>query len=129
MTLPTFLLAALAASCGAGPLADEAVSVVRVRPTPGGPQVFADGAPVPPRMFWGRRGVRPLPMGSGRWTRHELTFAAPVDAERVNVHFRFEPVPGGAAGLRNVSLKKGGAACGPGFADAFADAADPKNHV
>ena len=123
MTLPTFLLAALAASCGAGPLADEAVSVVRVRPTPGGPQVFADGKPVPPRMFWGRRGVRPLPMGSGRWTRHELTFAAPVDAERVNVHFRFEPVPGGAAGLRNVSLKKGGAACGPGFADAFADAA------
>lgn len=99
----------------------EGPSVVRVRQTAGGPQLFADGKPVPPRLFWGRRGVRPCPVVSNRWTRQELTFTAPVDVDNASVHFRFQPIPNGGAQIRRVCVLTNGVSCGPDFANAFSD--------
>ena len=66
-----------------------AETTVRVRQTPGGPQIFVDERPVRPRWFFG------VQRGSGlhitqEWTEHAFDFtpSAPVD-RRGTLHFRF----------------------------------------
>ena len=67
---------------------------VRVRPTPGGPQIFVDREPVPPRMFFGSRRGGYFD-ATGEWARQTFEFApaGPVKGGGT-LHFRFEQQPG-----------------------------------
>ena len=76
---------------------------VRVRPGPAGaPQIHVDGKAVPPRMFWGWRGHRPVVAGTA-WQKFELAFT-PKSADPGTIHFR---IPSGRdieVLLRNVRV-------------------------
>ncbi len=88
----TFLLAALAVLLAAGRGAAEpepAETVVRVRPTPAGPQIHVNGKPMPGRMFWGQALTRKLPVGP-EWNRFEYTVTPRADVPRAGFRIRFE---------------------------------------
>lgn len=66
---------------------------VRVQKTPGGPQIFVDGKPVPPRFFWGS-------MNSGKitatpeWKEQSFDFVPGQVDDTGTLHFRFSQAPG-----------------------------------
>ncbi len=76
-------------------LAVPAVAVtVRVKPTPGGPQIHVDDQPIPPRFFWGSMGGGAVRIG-GEWTEHAFEFRPVVDATNAGtLHFRLGQNPG-----------------------------------
>lgn len=82
----------------------------RVRQTAGGPQIFVDGSPVPPRMFWGRKGGRPALIDpTGRtWTKMSLPFRSDAGTARATFHLRFNPVDGSRALFRNFRMLENG---------------------
>lgn len=80
------IAAALAAA--AGPLD------VRVRQTPGGPQIHVNGTPVPPRFFWGSENSGRITVGA-QWSEHAFEFTPEMDAPgNGTLHFRFAHDPG-----------------------------------
>ncbi len=66
---------------------------VRVRQTPGGPQIFVDGKPVPPHMFWGREIIANQPV-SGEWRPFKIAHTPAVTVEKSEVRFAYQPVTG-----------------------------------
>jgi len=66
---------------------------VRVRDTPGGPQIQVNGQRVAPRMFWGVDNPRRRPV-DGTWRRHRISFTPQADV----VMSRFELNPQVAPG-------------------------------
>ncbi len=84
----------LIALLGVMPMPSVAEVVVRVQPTPGGPQIHVDGRPVVPRWFFGSvRGgsVR----AEAEWSEQSFEFTpiAPVEGGGT-LHFRFGQQPG-----------------------------------
>lgn len=63
----------------------------RVQQTPGGPQIFIDGKPIPPRFFWGSMNSGALAL-KPQWQDYEFEFL-PGDVEHGTLHFRFEQKP------------------------------------
>jgi len=66
---------------------------VRVRQTPGGPQIFVDGAAIPPHMFWGREIVAPQRV-TGEWRTFCLPHTPAVTIEKAEVRFAYQPAAG-----------------------------------
>jgi len=69
-----------------------AAVVVRVQNTPGGPQIFVNGQPVPPRFFWGSMNSGPVPL-TPEW--QDISFEVQpghIDGTGT-LHFRFAPQP------------------------------------
>ena len=66
---------------------------VRVRQTASGPQIFVDGNPVAPHMFWGRETLEAQPV-SKDWRRYSIAFEPAVPIEDSLVEFFFEPTAG-----------------------------------
>lgn len=64
---------------------------VRVHPTSGGPQIFVDDEPVPPRFFFGTRGgLRPIAVEPDTWQTVSFDFTPDHDVvECGTLHFRF----------------------------------------
>jgi len=78
---------------------------VRVKNTPGGPQIFVDGEPVPPRVFYGSwRGSTPVGIGT-EWTNHVFTFTPDylVNGQAL-LHFRFTLNKPGQYWIKDVRL-------------------------
>ena len=66
---------------------------VRVRQTAGGPQIFVDGKPVAPHMFWGRETLEAQPVATD-WRHYSIAFEPAVSIEDARVEFFFEPTIG-----------------------------------
>ena len=62
---------------------------VRVRQTPGGPQIFIDGKPTPPHMFWGREIVAPQRV-TGGWRTFCLPHTPAATIEKAEVRFKLD---------------------------------------
>ncbi len=61
----------------------------RVRQTLGGPQIFADGKPIPPRMFWGNPTGGTVSVNA-EWAEKSFDFSPGADAVKTGtMHFRF----------------------------------------
>ena len=75
---------------------------VRVRQTPGGPQIFIDGKPTPPHMFWGREIVAPQRV-TGGWRTFCLPHTPAATIERAEVRFAYQPAAG-TLEVRNFSF-------------------------
>lgn len=66
---------------------------VRVRQTPGGPQIHVNGTPVPPRFFWGSENSGHIDVGTD-WHEHAFEFTPDMDAPgNATLHFRFAHEP------------------------------------
>ena len=65
---------------------------VRVRQTPGGPRLFVDGKPIPPRAFYGA-GPSIGFIAEVREYTFTLPFTAPVSTERAEIRIGFPSVP------------------------------------
>ena len=65
---------------------------VRVRQTPGGPRIFVDGKPIPPRAFYGA-GPSIGFIAEVREYTFTLPFTAPVSTERAEIRIAFPSVP------------------------------------
>lgn len=89
------LLALLASRFGSGFAAESPRGVsVRVESTAGGPQIFVDGKPVPPRMFFGSERAG-LVRGGPAWAPASFEFVPAEDAPgNTTLHFRFGERPG-----------------------------------
>lgn len=62
---------------------------VRVQRTAGGPQIFVDGQPVPPRFFWGNQAPGYL-MAEEAWSERSFEFSPEADVPgNGTLHFRF----------------------------------------
>ena len=97
-TIGTILLACFASTaCNAV----EQVEV-RVRQTPGGPQIFVDGTPVPPHMFWGREIIANQPVDA-EWRSFRIAHTPAATIERAEVRFAYQPVAGSLE-VRNFSF-------------------------
>jgi hypothetical protein len=84
-----FALAALSAAAQ-----DRAPISVRVKKTSGGPQIHVNGAPVPPRFFWGSENSGRVQAGPA-WSEHAFAFTPDTDAPgNGTLHFRFSDTPG-----------------------------------
>ncbi len=69
-----------------------AAVVVRVQNTPGGPQIFVNGQPVPPRFFWGTMNNSSVSL-TPEWQNISFeVMPGPVDGTGT-LHFRFAPQP------------------------------------
>ena len=104
---------------------DRAPLAVRVRQTPGGPQIHVNGAPVPPRFFMGIENSGRV-KAEAAWTEHAFTFTPDADAaDHGTLHLRFSTTPGDVwlKDLRIVDAATGADALPPGgfgSAEAFA---------
>ncbi len=78
---------------------------VRVRDTPGGPQIEVDGEPVPPRVFYGS-GTGSAPLGVGPdWTNHVFEFSPDYLVNgQATFHFRFAPNTPGQYWIQDLRL-------------------------
>ena len=76
---------------------------VRVRQTPGGPRIFVDGKPIPPRAFYGA-GPSIAFIAELREYTFTLPFVAPFDAARAEVRIGFPSDPS-QFWIHDVSLK------------------------
>jgi len=78
---------------------------VRVRDTPGGPQIHVDGEPVPPRVFYGS-GTGSASVGVGTvWTNHVFEFSADYLVNgQATFHFRFAPNTPGQYWIKDLQL-------------------------
>ena len=86
----TALVAALFATVA---IADEVKPIsVRVRQTPGGPRIFVDGQPIPPRAFYGA-GPSIGFIAEVREYTFTLPFTAPVSTECAEIRIGFPSVP------------------------------------
>lgn len=94
---------------------------VRVRMTPGGPQIQVDGKSVPPRMFWGRSGSMPCSLVAGQWTSFNLPFSPLSDTDRGTFHLRFDKTDGGLISLRRFALREDGTNVVTGLETAFSN--------
>jgi len=65
---------------------------VRVRQTPGGPRIFVDGKPIPPRAFYGAYPSVGFIAETREYT-FTLPFTAPVSTERAEIRIAFPSVP------------------------------------
>ena len=65
---------------------------VRVRQTAGGPRLFVDGKPIPPRAFYGA-GPSIGFIAEVREYTFTLPFTAPVSTERAEIRIAFPSVP------------------------------------
>ena len=97
-TIGTILLACFASTACS---AVEQVEV-RVRQTPGGPQIFVDGTPVPPHMFWGREIIANQPVDA-EWRSFRIAHTPAATIERAEVRFAYQPVAGSLE-VRNFSF-------------------------
>ncbi|MEI6501887.1 MAG: hypothetical protein WCP21_12770, partial [Armatimonadota bacterium] len=79
----------------------------RVQTTPGGPQIFVNGKPIPPRFFWGSMNSGGLNL-KPQWEDQSFEFM-PGDVDSGTVHFRFSQTPGELwiSDLRVVDAKTG----------------------
>jgi len=79
----------------------------RVQTTPGGPQIFVNGKPIPPRFFWGSMNAGSLNL-KPQWEEQSFEFL-PGDVETGTLHFRFSQTPGEIwlSDLRIVDTKTG----------------------
>ncbi len=108
------LLASAVIAISAGGVAAEVT--VRVKGTPGGPQIHVDDSPVVPRWFFGspRGGVI---HASEEWTERSFEFrvSEPVDGTGT-LHFRFGQQPGviSLADVRLVDMTTGADVLSPG---------------
>ncbi|HPO36602.1 MAG TPA: hypothetical protein PL176_01220 [Kiritimatiellia bacterium] len=67
---------------------------VRVATTPGGPQIHVNGAPVPPRFFWGSENSGRIRAGTA-WTACQFDVTPELDAPgNATLHFRFDDTAG-----------------------------------
>ncbi len=117
-------LALLALSLVCAP--SRAEVTVRVRETPGGPQIHLNGAPIPPRFFWGAQAGGALRLGS-EWQDYSFDCEPGAVDRTGTLHFRFAQQPGALAiaDLRIVDTASGADVFPPGsFAtpEAFAAA-------
>jgi hypothetical protein len=89
----------------AGTLACAQAVEVRVKNTPGGPQIHVDGEPVPPRVFYGS-GDRPGVIGIGpEWTTHVFEFTPEYLVNgQATFHFRFTPNTPGQYWIKELRL-------------------------
>ncbi len=86
-------MAIVATTFAAAALADGVKPIsVRVRPTPGGPRIFVDGKPIPPRAFYGAAPSIGF-IAEVREYVFTLPFTAPVSTERAEVRIAFPSVP------------------------------------
>ncbi|HUS81376.1 MAG TPA: beta-galactosidase, partial [Armatimonadota bacterium] len=68
--------------------------VVRVQPTPGGPQIHVNGQPVVPRWFFGSMRGGTIAAGA-EWSQQSFDFTTAADVSgRGTLHFRFGHVAG-----------------------------------
>lgn len=66
---------------------------VRVKDTPGGPQICVDGKPIPPRFFWGSMNSGPVAI-SPEWKDYSFD-VLPGNVDKTGtLHFRFSQQPG-----------------------------------
>ena len=84
--------ALVAAAIPAAVAADVRPVSVRVRQTPGGPRLFVDGSPIPPRAFYGS-GPSIAFIGEVNEYTFTLPFVAPFDAARAEVRIGFPSDP------------------------------------
>lgn len=91
----------LAFALGLSPLFGSQLEC-RVRQTEGGPRLFVDGKPVPPRFFYGDDGMGPLDLGAD-WRRYEVSFRPNGDVAKGTVHVRF-PHETGFAEIRALKV-------------------------
>jgi len=70
-----------------------ATVTVRVKDTPGGPQIHVNGEPVPPRFFWGSMNVGSLSV-STEWQEYSFDFVPGRVDGGGTLHFRFAQQPG-----------------------------------
>lgn len=91
--LARLLCAAFAAAAAIVAVAADVQPVsVRVRQTPGGPRIFVDGKPIPPRAFYGA-GPSIAFIAEMREYVFMLPFTAPISTERAEVRIGFPPDP------------------------------------
>lgn len=86
-----------------------AALIVRVQPTPGGPQIHVNGQPVPPRFFFGvpRSGTTTI---DEKWTEHAFEFTPGADIKAAGtLHFRFGQTAGQVwlSDLRMIDVETG----------------------
>jgi len=87
MTVATVVLVVLSS------IASASGVTVRVQPTPGGPQIFVDGKPVRPRVFYGSRRGGYCRTTTG-WREYAFKFTPTVAARQcATLHFRFDKQP------------------------------------
>lgn len=89
---------------------------VRVRPTPGGPQIHLDGVPVPPRMYFGNRLSGAVDL-TAEWADYSFDVLPQLDVEgNGTFHFRFGHQPGWVelAELTITDAETGAAVLAPG---------------
>ncbi|MEN6545642.1 MAG: beta-galactosidase [Armatimonadia bacterium] len=71
-----------------------AALTVRVQETAGGPQIFVNGQPVPPRFFWGSMNSGQLQLGT-EWQEYSFDLHPGMTVEGTGtLHFRFGQTPG-----------------------------------
>jgi len=67
---------------------------VRVKTTPGGPQIHVNGKPIPPRFFWGSENTGYVKAGAD-WSASQFDFTPESDAPgNATLHFRFADTSG-----------------------------------
>lgn len=100
MKTKALFLMAVSAACA---WTTGAEVTVRVKPGSAGvPQIQVDGKTVPPRMFWGWRGHRPVIAGTA-WKTFALDFT-PKCADTGTIHFRIPSGKNLEVFLRNVRI-------------------------
>lgn len=66
---------------------------VRVKQTPGGPQIHLNGQPIPPRFFFGSMNAGSV-HASPEWQQYSFDFSPGVNVDKTGtLHFRFAQVP------------------------------------
>lgn len=115
----TFVLGTAISCMAIAAVSDADQLEARVRMTNGGPQIFVNGEPVPPRMFWGRAGTGPQHFDGERWTKYGFNFRVGNDQDKANVHIRFHKVDGSVTRLRNFRLTADGVDVITGATHAF----------
>ena len=103
---------ALVATILTATAADVQPISVRVRQTAGGPRLFVDGKPIPPRAFYGA-GPSIGFIAEVREYTFTLPFTAPVSTERAEIRIAFPSVPS-KFWIHDVTLVDGEACSGPG---------------
>ncbi len=95
--LPLLLMASSAAFA-------ESVEV-RVKATPGGPQIHVDGEPVPPRVFFGSGSSAETVVVDAEWIKQSFEFKPDYLANgRATLHFRFARKTPGQYWIKDLRL-------------------------
>ncbi len=94
---------------------------VRVKDTPGGPQIHVDGEPVPPRVFYGSGGTSAAVGVGPDWTGHAFEFAPTYLADgQATLHFRFTLKTPGEYWIKDLRLSDAGSGADQPVTGSFA---------